>query len=620
MPARIVQQPSNPYARSSYVYDDDRGRERDYSDRVASYSSPRRGSVYDYASAYEDDRRYHSRERGRHVSAEELDRQRRSVSDRDSYGRQSSVRTPERSESSRKSRHHTPHIIEESRPPVSSRGQREAADLAYGPAPSRRDSTSSRRSRSTSRFSRWFGGGSSNRAASPEKPPRRERRSRSEKPSRPASCVACLEETSPSRTADLKCGHRMCNSCLRRLFRMSTTDPQHMPPRCCSQEPIPLRYVEQLFDADFKKIWNRKFSEYTTRNRLYCPSRKCGEWIMPDSIRRENGRKVARCGRCKTKVCGSCGLNYHSSTTCPNDEATNKFLSQAQDEGWKRCYRCQAVVELREGCNHMTCRCGAEFCMKCGVKWKGCNCPWFNHNAMGPDNLDMNIPGHAGQHQQTYSEEMRSRRLQELRDRVVARNMQHDSEYDMMGGIGSITGLGNSAGHHMNESYRRDHGALPSRPPSSFDRGASYLSDVNRARGYGPGLERQNSTRSRSARQPSPVAPPLRYSTGYEDLPLRRGSYGHQRFVDEREFGRAPARSPQRARSERTVPARTSRRYEDEAAIHAPPRGRRASVEPPRSSAMAGLNGKDRGMGRVAEWRGYIEPGVPDGESVIGHV
>ncbi|KAM3445584.1 hypothetical protein NHJ13734_000285 [Beauveria thailandica] len=295
---------------------------------------------------------------------------------------------------------------------------------------------------------------------------------------------------------------------------MSITDPQHMPPRCCSQEHIPLRYVGQLFDEDFKKTWNRKFTEYTTRNRLYCPSRKCGEWIMPDSIRRENGRKVARCGRCKTKS------------------------------------------------------------MWCGIL-----------------------------------EEVRLRRLQELRDRVVARNMQqHDVEYEMTGALGGITGLGNAAGHHMNESYRRDHAPLPSRPPSSFDRAASYLSDVNRARGgYGPSfLERQGSTRSRSGRQPSTV---------HDDLPLRRDSYGRRPLVDEREY----RREPQRSRSERIIPARTSRRYEDEAAIHAPSRGRRASAEPPRGSALAGLNGKDRGMGRVAEWRSYVEMGVPDGESVVGH-
>lgn len=357
MPARILREPSDPYSRSSY-YHDDRGRARDYSDRPATYSSSRRGSLYDYPSVFEDDRRYRSiereRERERYISAENVERQRRSMSDRDSYGRPRSSRTPERSESSRKSRQHAPHIIDNSRPPISSRSQREAVEAVYVSGPSRRDSTSSRRSRSTSRFSRWFGGGSSSRAPSPEKPLRRERRSRSERPTRPVSCVACMEDTSPSRSADLDCGHRMCNSCLRRIFRMSVNDPQHMPPRCCNQEHIPLQYVDRLFDSSFKKTWNRKFTEYNTRNRLYCPSRKCGEWIMPDSIRKENGRKVARCGRCKTRVCGSCGGKYHTSAECPSDEDTAKFLDQAADAGWKRCHRCKAMVELREGCNHMT--------------------------------------------------------------------------------------------------------------------------------------------------------------------------------------------------------------------------------------------------------------------------
>lgn len=263
-------------------------------------------------------------------------------------------------------------------------------------------------------------------------------------------------------------------------------------------------------------------------------------------------------------------------------------------------------------------RCGAEFCMICGVKWKGCDCPWFNGNPAGADHLDMNIPGHPGQYPQTYTEEMRLRRLQELRDRVVARNMQGDGEYDLMGGLGDIAGIGNSAGHHMNDSYRRDHGPLPSRPPQSFDRAAWYVSDVNRARGYGPSfVERQSSTRSRSGRQPSPAAPAMRYSTGYTDSPLRRDPYTRRGSMEEADYRRP---EPQRSRSERVIPARTSRRYEDEVAIQAPTRGRRASAEPPRMSAMAGLNGKDRGMGRVSEWRDYVEAGVPDGESVVGHV
>ncbi len=166
--------------------------------------------------------------------------------------------------------------------------------------------------------------------------------------------MICMGDMSLSKAAKLKCGHAMCRSCLERIFKLSITDPQHMPPKCCSQEHIPLKHVDRLFDSKFKKTWNRKFAEYSTKNRLYCPSRKCGEWIKPANIRRENGRKVARCSRCRTKVCGICNGKWHGSEECPKDEETAQLLAQAKEEGWKRCYRCKAVVELKEGCNHMT--------------------------------------------------------------------------------------------------------------------------------------------------------------------------------------------------------------------------------------------------------------------------
>ena len=117
-----------------------------------------------------------------------------------------------------------------------------------------------------------------------------------------------------------------------------------------------MRHVDALFDRSFKKMWNRKFAEYSTRNRIYCPSRRCGEWIKPANIHRDrdSGRKVAKCERCKTRVCVACNGKWHYSRDCPRDEETARFLEQAKNEGWKRCYKCEAMVELKEGCNHMT--------------------------------------------------------------------------------------------------------------------------------------------------------------------------------------------------------------------------------------------------------------------------
>ncbi|KAK3390954.1 hypothetical protein B0H63DRAFT_127913 [Podospora didyma] len=212
----------------------------------------------------------------------------------------------------------------------------------------------------------------------------------SEPPTRLVKCLVCMDEEKPvHKTEKLKCGHRMCHSCLRRNFDLSLADPQqHMPPRCCNQ-PIPIEHVDRLFDRDFKRVWNKKYTEYTTRNRIYCPSHQCGAWIRPEEIHRtEDGRKYAKCSLCKTKTCCSCKGRWHSSRQCPRDDDTKQFLEHAKREGMQRCYRCKHVVELKEGCNHMTCRCGAQFCMICGLKWKTCECSFFNSDVQENDPLD----------------------------------------------------------------------------------------------------------------------------------------------------------------------------------------------------------------------------------------
>ncbi|KAF2024485.1 hypothetical protein EK21DRAFT_78610, partial [Setomelanomma holmii] len=174
---------------------------------------------------------------------------------------------------------------------------------------------------------------------------------------RRVDCLVCMNDELPiHKTVKLGCGHRMCHSCLRRQFTLSVQDPQHMPPRCCTQEHIPLKYAERLFDDKFKILWNKKYQEYTTSNRLYCPQKGCGHWIKPSRIRMDltYGRKYARCGTCSTKVCVLCNERFHTRRECPKDEETNRLVQMAKEQGWQRCYNCKAVVELKEGCNHMT--------------------------------------------------------------------------------------------------------------------------------------------------------------------------------------------------------------------------------------------------------------------------
>ena len=103
----------------------------------------------------------------------------------------------------------------------------------------------------------------------------------------------------------------------------------------------------------------------------------------------------------------------------------------------------------------MTCRCTAEFCIVCGLKWKTCDCPWFNY-----EQIDAHLGNPA-----RYQEELDRRRDQERRDEAIARRMAvlglgPDDHHHTAGdaaprddGLAGVFGLGNAAGHHLNANF-----------------------------------------------------------------------------------------------------------------------------------------------------------------------
>lgn len=50
----------------------------------------------------------------------------------------------------------------------------------------------------------------------------------------------------------------------------------------------------------------------------------------------------------------------------PEDVA---LFDVAKRSRWQRCSQCRQMIELGQGCRHMTCKCGHEFCYTCGKAW-----------------------------------------------------------------------------------------------------------------------------------------------------------------------------------------------------------------------------------------------------------
>ena len=144
-----------------------------------------------------------------------------------------------------------------------------------------------------------------------------------------------------------------------------------MPPRCCTQ-PIQGHVIKELLSREGQEEFIKAIIQYSTpwQTRIFCPNASCGEFIPPHHKVDPKHPFNVTCRKCSTRVCVMCKRNAHpTGKDCPEDWELDEVLKMGDKAGWRRCYKCRNLVELVEGCTHMTCRCKAEFCYICGGVW-----------------------------------------------------------------------------------------------------------------------------------------------------------------------------------------------------------------------------------------------------------
>ncbi|PKS07896.1 hypothetical protein jhhlp_006504 [Lomentospora prolificans] len=192
-------------------------------------------------------------------------------------------------------------------------------------------------------------------------------------------CISCFEDYRPNEMIKAPC-HSYCRDCFTRLISTALQNEQQWPPKCCLNE-IPFQTIYQYIQSDLRTTFETRALEWKTPvgERIYCSTPECAVWIPPNQV--NGGTSTARCPA-GHETCSFCRGPAHAGADCPQDWDLQRTNELAEEEGWKRCAQCHALVEHREACQHMTCRCGYQFCYVCVRQWRTCSCTVQQLNAL----------------------------------------------------------------------------------------------------------------------------------------------------------------------------------------------------------------------------------------------
>jgi hypothetical protein len=161
-------------------------------------------------------------------------------------------------------------------------------------------------------------------------------------------CTVCQDRFSLDELAVAPCNHQYCQGCIRELFTCSFRDEESFPPGCCGQ-PITPESVLASLTPEIQAEFQGKSVEFSTQNRSYCSNTECAAFLTPAMIVGD----VGRCGICQVRTCTLCKGESHDGE-CPPDGAMVLLQELAAQEGWQQCSGCRRMIELTQGCYHMS--------------------------------------------------------------------------------------------------------------------------------------------------------------------------------------------------------------------------------------------------------------------------
>ncbi|GMY22208.1 E3 ubiquitin-protein ligase RNF144B [Fagus crenata] len=199
-------------------------------------------------------------------------------------------------------------------------------------------------------------------------------------------CEICFEPKSRNECFSIKgCDHAYCRECMAKYVASKLQDNVYTT-RCpvpeCVGGLLELEHCRCILPKEVFDRWGDALCEALIlgSQKFYCPYKDCSALLLND------GSFViteTECPHCWRLFCAQCKVPWHSGINCAQFQNLNQderqredimLINLARDKGWIRCPTCRFYVAKSSGCKFMKCRCGTEFCYRCGTQTNS-ECP-----------------------------------------------------------------------------------------------------------------------------------------------------------------------------------------------------------------------------------------------------
>uniref|UniRef100_F1KRC4 RBR-type E3 ubiquitin transferase n=1 Tax=Ascaris suum TaxID=6253 RepID=F1KRC4_ASCSU len=196
--------------------------------------------------------------------------------------------------------------------------------------------------------------------------------------SRQGYCGICYDEGGDGFA--LACGHHFCRECWAHYAYLKIKLGQ-APVMCIEykcDEFLNPEHLLLILPIAVRDQYERLLcnSQLIRSEWIYCA--RCTRVVHVDST--NEGTVVVVC-KCGAAMCTKCGERMHMPLSCAdarfylNAVETNgrnfHIASEERSVMVKQCPECHLFCERIDGCNHMECPCGADFCYVCGKPFFG---------------------------------------------------------------------------------------------------------------------------------------------------------------------------------------------------------------------------------------------------------